>query len=95
MQKAAISLAYDGGYASHLSEALPLLRQLGLSATFYIEPPRLLNQLRQWKQVAREGHEIANGTLLGAALPDGSMPAFRIDSILEDVSACEELLEET
>lgn len=94
MQKPAISLAYDGSHPSHLSVAAPLLAKAGLRATFFLDPARLLTNLAGWREVAAAGHELANGSLLGSALPDGSIPAFHLDTLLEDLRACDDLLGE-
>jgi hypothetical protein len=45
-------------------------------------------------KAAAKGHEIANGTLLAAALPDGSLPAWTSMMIMDDVHMADELLDE-
>lgn len=94
MQKAAVSLAYDGGTATQIHDVLPVLRQFGVCATFYVEPARLLENLKAWKTAERDGHEVGNGTLMEAALPDGSLPALHLASLLEDAAECDQLLSE-
>lgn len=94
MQRAAVSLAYDGGTAAQIFDVLPVLRQFGINATFYMEPTRLLENLNDWRIAERDGHELGNGSLLEAALPDGSMPALSIQSLLEDAEEGDRLLSE-
>jgi peptidoglycan/xylan/chitin deacetylase (PgdA/CDA1 family) len=87
-----VSLSYDGGDMSHLETVVPDLNDRGLKATFYLEPTHLLEQIVEWRSVAAVGHEIGNGCLLGACLPDGSLPAWTLEMILEELVASRELL---
>ena len=62
---AAISLTFDDGAPTHLSEALPRLEAAGLRGTFYLNPGRRPDwgtQVERWKQAALEGHELGNHT---------------------------------
>lgn len=89
-----VSLTYDGTQLCHVETALPDLQRAGLAGTFYAEPATLLDHYPVWKHAQAEGHEIGNGSLLAAALPDGSLPAWTTEMILDDLSEADELLDE-
>lgn len=58
---AAISLTFDDGLASQLSEAVPLLNRFGLHGSFYVNPRAdWQDALAPWVQVAADGHEVGN-----------------------------------
>ena len=63
--KAAISLTYDDGLASHINTVVPILKKYNFKATFYptIASESLSNDIDQWKQLAIEGHELGNHTI--------------------------------
>jgi len=63
--KAAISLTYDDGLASHINTVVPILKKYNFKATFYptITSESLSNDIDQWKQLAIEGHELGNHTI--------------------------------
>lgn len=70
----ALSLTFDDGLDSHRETALPMLEDLGLRATFYVNPtggeddPALdaswQERLGRWSAAAAFGHEIGNHSLL-------------------------------
>lgn len=72
--KAAVSLGYDDALDSQLDNAVPALDRYGLKATFYLTPGQgnLPQRMEEWRQVARNGHELGNHTLFHQC--DGSMP---------------------
>ena len=63
--KAAVSLAYNDGLATHLDNAIPTLNRLNLKATFYptIGSPIFQKRLEEWRKVASMGHELGNHSL--------------------------------
>lgn len=89
---ALISLSFDGTLLSHLETVVPALAAKGFKATFYAEPASLLDEYPRWREVSESGHEIGNGSLLGAALPDGSLPAWTVDMVADDLAEADELL---
>lgn len=89
-----LSLCYDGSDLSHLETAVPQLASAGFAATFYAEPLTLLEELPEWRRVAANGHEIGNGTLIGAALPDGSLPAWTLEMVEEELTEAKALIDE-
>jgi hypothetical protein len=68
--KVAISLSYDDALNSQLDNALPALNQRGLKASFYIVPLNLgfKSRIEEWKELARQGHELGNHSLFHACL---------------------------
>jgi len=91
---ALVSLSYDGTLLCHLHTALPALDRYGLKGTFYAEPTLLMESAPEWRDAQKEGHEIGNGCLFGSSLPDGSLPAWTPQMIVEDVEEADFLLEE-
>jgi peptidoglycan-N-acetylglucosamine deacetylase len=69
-----LSLTFDDGLDSHRDIVLPMLEDLGLRATFYVNPagseddPDLdaswQDRLGRWSEAAAFGHEIGNHSLL-------------------------------
>ncbi len=89
-----VTLAYDGTQTCHLETAIPHLNLYGFKGTFFAEPSNLLDAYPGWLHAQSNGHEIGNGSLLAAALPDGSLPAWTTDMILDDLSEANDLLHE-
>lgn len=61
----AVSLTFDDGMPSQLERAVPLLKDHGLTGTFYINPrgDDWKSKLEPWRAVAQAGHEIGNHTV--------------------------------
>ena len=89
-----VSLTFDGSLICHLETVVPALADREMLATFYVEPAAMLDEYPRWRQVCETGHEIGNGTLLGSALPDGSLPAWTVDMVADDLAEAIELIEE-
>jgi peptidoglycan/xylan/chitin deacetylase (PgdA/CDA1 family) len=87
-----VSLTFDGTTIGHLEVVAPLLRRLGLSATFYACSENLLRAVRDWQEVAAAGFEIGEGCLISAARSDGYVPLTRT-AIAAELEASAELLE--
>ncbi|MBS1704779.1 MAG: polysaccharide deacetylase family protein [Armatimonadetes bacterium] len=58
-----ISLTYDGGLIDHSELVLPQLDDLGFKGTFYVPNDFLIESGEDWREMARNGHEIGIGTL--------------------------------
>gem|GEM_PF-672491 len=74
-RRAALSIRFDDSYPSHLSKAMPILREYGFRATFMINPgrPDYQNRKQEWEDCAKLcDHEFGNHTLShrGAASED-------------------------
>lgn len=73
---AALSIRFDDSHPTHLSQAIPILREFGIRTTFMINPgnPDFQEHREEWEVCARTGeHEFANHTLhhRGAATEEG------------------------
>lgn len=70
----AVILTYDDAIEQHLDNALPLLDSLNLKATFYLtaSSPGCAQRINEWRNAAREGHELGNHTLYHPCI--GNMP---------------------
>jgi len=58
----AVSLTFDDGRASQLEKAVPIMADLGLRGTFYLNP-RDGFDLAPWRALSLAGHEIGNHTV--------------------------------
>jgi len=94
LQRGTVSLTYDGTQLCHVETALPDLIDFNLTGTFYAEPSTLLDHYPAWRNAQAKGHEIGNGSLLAAALPDGSLPAWTTEMVLDDLSEANDLIED-
>lgn len=90
--KAAISLTYDGGLSDHLLLVEPLLRVLGLKATFYVSATLFLEHSAAWCAMAQQGHEIGNHSLYGVTGPHGELPNWTLEMVDSDLQMTESLL---
>lgn len=64
-KKCAVVLTYDDAIDQQLDNAVPVLDELGLKATFYITAfsNSIQTRMNEWKKLAEEGHELGNHTL--------------------------------
>jgi hypothetical protein len=65
-RRAALSMRFDDSYPSHLSEAMPILREYGYKATFMINPgrPEYQDRKEEWEACAKlDDQEFGNHTL--------------------------------
>jgi peptidoglycan/xylan/chitin deacetylase (PgdA/CDA1 family) len=62
-KRAAISLSFDDARLSQADNGLPLFRELGLRATFYVGLGAAEKRQDAWRQAIAEGHEIGNHTV--------------------------------
>jgi len=61
--KMALSLTFDDGRSSQVTDAVPVLDSLGVKATFYAQPENLQEELALWQKAAATGHEFGNHTI--------------------------------
>jgi peptidoglycan/xylan/chitin deacetylase (PgdA/CDA1 family) len=59
----ALSLSFDDGRESQVTEGLPVFARHGARATFYVVPSAVERRLDGWKQAAAAGHEIGSHSL--------------------------------
>lgn len=82
-------MSYDGGDVSHLETATPCLDALGLRATFYAPPTRILDSPTRWRELALAGHEIGDASLFDAASPDGFLHDWSAEMVERDLAMAE------
>jgi peptidoglycan-N-acetylglucosamine deacetylase len=90
--RAAVSLTYDGGLPDHLLLVEPLLRVLGMRATFYLSATFFLENPRAWAEMATQGHEIGNHSLFGVTASRGELPNWTLEMVDTDLHMTESLL---
>ena len=61
--KMALSLTFDDGRSSQVTEGVSVLDSFGVKVTFYAQPENLLEELELWKKAAASGHEFGNHTI--------------------------------
>ncbi len=68
--RGAVSLTCDDGMASHLETAIPMLDDLGIRGTFYLNPRDSSrgagdweDRLRRWREASEGGQRSATQTL--------------------------------
>ncbi len=71
----AISLMYDDSLNSQLDNAVPVLRQHGITASFYLTltAPTVMTRIDEWRALAKQGYELGNHTVFhscSASLPN-------------------------
>ncbi len=59
----AVSVTFDDGYLTQITNAVPLLNARGLKATFFVTTATTEVPWDQWLTLAGQGHEIASHTL--------------------------------
>lgn len=64
-KKCAVVLTYDDAIDQHLDNALPVLEELGLKASFYLTAfsDACQHRLSEWRLAAQRGYELGNHTL--------------------------------
>lgn len=83
--RAAICLTYDDAMSSQLEQAIPVLNSLRLKGTFFLNSVADNRTSEQWRQAARQGHELANHTLFHPCLAaKGWKPAWALDNYTFD-----------
>jgi hypothetical protein len=80
-KRAAVSLTFDDARRSQVDTGMPILKDHGVRATFYVSLPNLEQRPEAWREAAAEGHEIGNHTLTHPC--SGNFPWVRSNA-LED-----------
>lgn len=102
-RRAAISLSYDDGIASHRAEVAPSLSARGLRGTFFCpaNADDLHANVEGWRQLALAGHEIGNHTCFhpcrrkpGAGWPDAAydLCTYNRKRIVDEVTLASRVL---
>lgn len=61
--KMALSLTFDDGRTSQVTDGVPVLDSFGVKVTFYAQPENLLEELELWRKAVVTGHEFGNHTI--------------------------------
>ncbi|BCS32227.1 hypothetical protein TBR22_A14370 [Luteitalea sp. TBR-22] len=77
----ALSLSFDDGRASQVTQGLPVFARHGARVTLYVVPSAVERSLDLWKQAAAAGHEIANHSLTHSC--SGNFPFSRQKALEE------------
>lgn len=82
----AVVLTYDDAIDADLDRVIPALDSLNLKATFYLigSSPVLQKRLNEWRNAARNGHELGNHALFHPC--DGSLPGRSFVTTDNDLS---------
>jgi peptidoglycan/xylan/chitin deacetylase (PgdA/CDA1 family) len=59
----ALSFSFDDARPGQVETAIPLLNRENITATFYVMPAPVSNNLASWKKALEFGHEIGNHTI--------------------------------
>lgn len=81
--KVALSLSFDDGRESQVTQGLPVFARHGAKVTLYVVPSAVERRLDGWKQAAAAGHEIGSHSLTHSC--SGNFP-FARQKALEDHS---------
>jgi peptidoglycan/xylan/chitin deacetylase (PgdA/CDA1 family) len=104
-KRGAVVLTYDDALDVHLDAVVPALDSLGLKATFYVPgfSPGFRARIKDWRGVAREGHELGNHTLYhpceGKAPgrewvpPDYDLSRYTVRRMVDEIVMANALLE--
>ena len=89
--KVALSLTYDGSLAEHLDVVAPALAQHAMRGTFFLSPPRVLENVHAWQGLSEQGHEMGNGCLAGVT-DGGRLPNWTLRMVEQDLHMTQEFL---
>ncbi len=90
-----VSLTYGGIQGSPDLLVLNHLKSINAKGTFFFDSKLNIDNLKDWQALLDIGHEIGNGTLLSAALADGTLPLWTPEMILDCINQDDELLKES
>lgn len=99
---AVISLTFDDALPEHLHHVVPLLDDVGLTATFYVplSAPCLSNQLDEWRRAAVNGHELGAHTIFhpmaegkASATAAYTLESYTVDRMRLELRAANQWLE--
>ena len=77
----ALSLSFDDGRESQVTQGLPVFARHGVKVTLYVVPSAVERHLEGWKQAAAAGHEIGNHSLTHSC--SGNFPFSRQKALEE------------
>ena len=103
-KKAAVILTYDDALNVHLDNVVPLLDSLNLKGTFYVSTysEAFRNRLKEWKNIAKNGHELGNHTIFHPCIgkesrpwvnPNYDMSTYTVERMVDEIRINSTLLE--
>lgn len=100
--KAAVVFTYDDGLDCHLDVAVPQLDEFEFKGTFYCtgNSKSLYNRLEEWREIAKNGHELGNHTLFHPCdgkrfdwvKPEYDLSEYTLDQIIVELQTANTLL---
>jgi peptidoglycan/xylan/chitin deacetylase (PgdA/CDA1 family) len=95
-KKAAIVLTYDDALKTQLDTAVPQLRRAGLTATFFLTADLDYVTLPRWRNLAKQGFELANHTLFHPCISGEDNPlssdAYTPNQMMREIEIMNRLL---
>lgn len=88
-----LSLAYEGLPPDELLLVREALLALEARATFFVNPPKVLDNLATWQALADDGHEIANAALGGVSL-SGELVNWTLRMLEQDLHMTQSFLDD-
>ena len=59
----ALSLTFDDGRSSQVTDGVPVLDSFNVKVTFYAQPENMLEEIELWQKAVASGHEFGNHTI--------------------------------
>ncbi len=97
-RRGAVSLSFDDARLSQVDVGIPLLDELGVKATFYVQPENARKRLEGWRKAAAHGHEIGNHTSSHPCTDNfafsraNALEDYTVDRLEQDVRACSDFV---
>ena len=88
-----LSLAYEGLPPDELRLVREALLAIGARATFFVNPPKVLDNLAEWQALADDGHEIGNAALSGVSL-SGELINWTLRMLEQDLHMTQSFLDD-
>lgn len=88
-----LSLAYEGLPPDELRLVREALLAIEARATFFVNPPKVLDNLAIWQMLAEDGHEIANAALGGVSL-SGELVNWTLRMLEQDLHMTQSFLDD-
>jgi hypothetical protein len=91
--KCAVSFAYIGGLPEHIDLAPGLLKQLGIRASFYVDPTEVLTSANLWTQVIGSEHEFGVAPFESSD-PSGYLENWDTIAVREEIISSKRFVQE-
>lgn len=88
-----LSLAYEGLPPDELRLVREALLAIEARATFFVNPPKVLDNLADWQHLVEDGHEIGNAALSGVSL-SGELVNWTLRMLEQDLHMTQSFLDD-